>query len=128
MLNFEAKEFGELVATMSRVLSVTAGAGADKNADLAASRPATTGPGAAEKSQSNIMTNKDRKVNEDFIQKSMQAVGQSLIRYLNALLAQGNGLNTTATVSQLHNLSSFEGATDIGPLLRIQRDMLSGGE
>ena len=114
MLNFEAKEFSDLVATMGRVLSV------NKNGDInKAVRPVTSSTQA----ESTIMTSKDRKVNEDFLQKSIQAVGQAVTRYIEALLGQGNGLNTTASISQLHNLSLFEGVMDIGSLLRVQREV-----
>ena len=42
-----------------------------------------------------------------------------MTRYIKALLFSGSGLNTTGMVGQLHCLSAFEGATDIGPLLQL---------
>ena len=61
VLNFEAKEFSDLVATMGRVLSVNGGPHHGNNLAV---RPATTKSAEAE---SSVMTSRDRKVNEDFL-------------------------------------------------------------
>ena len=46
-------------------------------------------------------------------------MSEAVTRYIKALLSVGSGLNTTGTVGQLHCLSAFEGAADIGPLLEL---------
>ena len=105
MLNFEAKEFNDLLSTMNKVLA----SNTDKPAAIATTDPVI---------ESN--ENSDVKGRDAFLSKSREEVEEALTRYLKALLSTGNGLNTTATVNQLNNLSQFIGATFIGPLLRLE--------
>lgn len=112
VLNFESKEFNTLVSTMDHILSFN-----EKKAVEAPTTQSQNQETTTTKELDSSQMAKDKRLSEEFLEKSVTAVVASLFQLVDVTL---NAMKAEATVGQLHRLSGLSLVSQLGSLLKLK--------